>query len=159
MFSCKRRYYYACTCDAKKPWCSHDNTFLQPPVANPHLSKHIATQHGNIHAAIPLGSATQDSKSPYNCAHTQMQPKKLETTVPLPQKRSIKTHGPHLPHTRGTFHRWPERLYMEKHEVSRPNYLPKPSPCNIHTAITMRFETALRKSASLEAHGNTTWQH
>ena len=26
---------------------------LQPHVSNPHLSTHTATQHGNIHAAIP----------------------------------------------------------------------------------------------------------
>ena len=42
----------------------------QPHVANPHLSTHMATQHGNIHAAIPLRSATHDSKSRYICAHT-----------------------------------------------------------------------------------------
>ena len=36
---------------------------LQPHVANPHLSTHMATQHGNIHAAIPLRSANKDSRT------------------------------------------------------------------------------------------------
>ena len=38
--------------------------------AHPHLATHMATQHGKIDAAIPLRSATPDSKSPYHCAHT-----------------------------------------------------------------------------------------
>ena len=38
----------------------------------------------------------------------------------------------------------------------REDFLPKRSPCNIHAAITMRLATP---PASLDAHGNTTWQH
>ena len=33
---------------------------LQPHVANPQLSTHMATQHGNFHAVIPRRSATKD---------------------------------------------------------------------------------------------------
>ena len=33
----------------------------QPHVANPHLSTYMATQHGNIHTAIPMRSATLNS--------------------------------------------------------------------------------------------------
>ena len=44
---------------------------LQHPVANPHLSTHMATQHDNIHAAILLRSAIHDSKSPYLTATHQ----------------------------------------------------------------------------------------
>ena len=36
---------------------------LQHHVANPHLSTHMATEHGNNHAAITLRSATRDSTS------------------------------------------------------------------------------------------------
>ena len=61
------------------------------------------------------------------------------------------------PHTRG-FHRRPEPLYTEKHKVSCPGFLPKPIPCNIHAAITMRFATSGSKPASLDAHGNTKRQ-
>ena len=43
---------------------------LQRQVANPHLSTHMATERDNNHAAIPLRSATTDSKTPYNYAHT-----------------------------------------------------------------------------------------
>ena len=57
--------------------CSHYNTFcsttyaftqplqcvLQLHVANPHLSLHMATEHGNNDAAITLRSATRDSTS------------------------------------------------------------------------------------------------
>ena len=39
-------------------------------VANLHLSKHITTPGDNSHAAIPMRSATTDSKTPYNYAHT-----------------------------------------------------------------------------------------
>ena len=49
-----------------QPW--HQETLtqplqcvLQPHGANSHLSTHLATQHGNIHAAIPLRSATRNS--------------------------------------------------------------------------------------------------
>ena len=52
-------------------------TFMQPlqcvsqhHVANPHLSTHMATPDDNNHAAIPLRSATTDSKTPYNYART-----------------------------------------------------------------------------------------
>ena len=39
-----------------------------PPMAHPHVSTHMATEHCNIHAAIALRSATADCKRPYNCA-------------------------------------------------------------------------------------------
>ena len=42
----------------------------QYDVANLHLSTHITTPDGNSHAAIPMRSATTDSKTPYECAHT-----------------------------------------------------------------------------------------
>ena len=44
-------------------------TFMQPlcfaasRIANPHLSTHIATEHDNNHAAIPMRSATRDSRN------------------------------------------------------------------------------------------------
>ena len=61
-------------------------------------------------------------------------------------------------HTKYTFHRRPERLYTEKRKVSCPGFPPKRSPCNIHAAITMRFETSSSQPASLDAHGNTKRQ-
>ena len=45
-------------------------TFMQPlqcvsqhPVANPHLSTHVATSNGDNEAAIPMQSATRDSRT------------------------------------------------------------------------------------------------
>ena len=45
-------------------------TFMQPlqcvlqhHVANPHASRHMATEHDNNHAAIPMRSATRDSRN------------------------------------------------------------------------------------------------
>ena len=43
---------------------------LQHDVANPHVSTHMATKRGNNHVAIPLRSATADSKTPYDYART-----------------------------------------------------------------------------------------
>ena len=42
----------------------------QHHVANLHVSTHMATPDDNNHAAIPMRSATADSKTPYNYAHT-----------------------------------------------------------------------------------------
>ena len=38
--------------------------------ANLHVSTHMAAQADNNHAAIPMRSATTDSKTPYNYART-----------------------------------------------------------------------------------------
>ena len=52
-------------------------TFMQPlqcvsqnHVANLHISTHMASPDDNNHAAIPMRSASTDSKTPYNYAHT-----------------------------------------------------------------------------------------
>ena len=51
-------------------------TFMQPlqwvlqhHVANPHLSTHITAPNDNNHAAIPMRSATRDSRNACNDAH------------------------------------------------------------------------------------------
>ena len=56
--------------------CSAQNTIvfihcvLQPHVANPHLSTHMRTPHDNIHAAIPLRSATRQSTNLWDYVQT-----------------------------------------------------------------------------------------
>ena len=80
-----------------QPWCSHSNTIydlqlqktivlrMQPqhratltqplqcvsqhPVANPHLSTDVATSNDDNEAAIPMQSATRDSRTAWNYAH------------------------------------------------------------------------------------------
>ena len=79
-----------------QPWCSHSNTIydlqlqktivlrMQPqhratltqplqcvsqhPVANPHLSTDVATSNDDNEAAIPMQSATRDSRTAWNYA-------------------------------------------------------------------------------------------
>ena len=80
-----------------QPWCSRSNTIydlqlqktivlrmqpqhratltqplqcvLQHPVANLHLSTHVATSNDDNEAAIPMQSATRDSRTEWNYAH------------------------------------------------------------------------------------------
>ena len=66
--------------------------------------------------------------------------------------------SPHPQRTRGTFHRWPEPLYLKKQKVSCPVFLPKRSPCNIHAGTTMCLATSGSRPGSLGAHGNTKRQ-
>ena len=114
---------------------------------NPNLSAHIATQHCNIHAAIPLAickprfQITLKLRTQYRI-QSSLKPKFHYG------KENMKTNGPQPPHTRGTFHRRLSPLYREKHKVSCPNYLPKQNLCDIHAAITVRCATSLQKFAS-----------
>ena len=125
-----------------------DNTYLTS-------SPRHQTESSYIDAAIP----PRKIRNHPTYAYIQTQPKQLEATATVREQKNIKTHGPQPPHTRGTFHRRLHPLYTEKHKVSCPNYLPKQSPCNIHAATTRRFATSRSKPASVDAHGNTTWQH
>ena len=61
---------------------------LQHHVANPHVSTHMATKRDNNHVAIPLRSATADSKTPYITTHAQAHPRQLEATVTVRQKKA-----------------------------------------------------------------------
>ena len=140
----------------------HQATLTQPlqcvwqhHVANLHVSTHVATPDDNNHAAIPVRSATTDSRHAYKYAQEQ----------PLVAGHRWGTHSwmkrpqPQPPHTRGTFHRRLQPLYAEKHKVSCSGFLPNTRPiargaCNIHAAITMRFAASRRKPVYL-----CTWQH
>ena len=97
----------------------------QHQLANLHLSTHRTTPDDKSHAAIPMRSASTDSKTPYNYAHTQAHPKQLEATVTMRQKKTTNRPQPQPPHRRGTFHRRLQPLYTEKHQVSCSSFLPK----------------------------------
>ena len=132
-------------------------TFMQPlqcvsqhPVANPHLSTHVATSN-------------DDMKQPCQC---NLQPEIQEphrTTAQTPTTR-CKTHRrknsrtkrpqPHPSHRRGTFHRRLQPLYTEKHKVWCSASSPKHSPCNIHAAIYNAFRNIRGKPAPIYARGN-----
>ena len=72
--------------------CSHYNavaasTCKPAPI---YAQNSTRTPDDKSHAAIPMRSASTDSKTPYNYAHTQAHPKQLEATVTMRQKKKGK---------------------------------------------------------------------
>ena len=108
----------------------------QPPVANLHLSTHMATPDDNNHAAIPLRSAYTDSRNAYNYArrnnrslqNTEEEPIDFEAiqTAPAAHRRYLSSPAAATLH--GKMQGFVLRLPPSEQ-----------SPCNIHAAITMRF--------------------
>ena len=105
-------------------------TFMQPlqcvsqhPVTNLHLSTHVATSKDDNEAAIPMQSATRDSKTAWNYAHRNNH--SLQNTYSRRNNSRTKRPQPQQPHRRGTFHRRLQPLYTEKHKVSYSGFLPK----------------------------------
>ena len=82
------------------------------------------TPDDKSHAAIPIGSATGDSKTPYNYAHTST-PKAASSRRYTAEKKTTNRPQPQPPHRPGTFHRRLQPLYTEKHKVSCSGFLPK----------------------------------
>ena len=99
------------------------------------------------------------------------------------EQQNIKINGPHPPHAQGTFHRWRQPLYTEKHKVSCSGFLSKIQPratlmhllqCvlqhhvanphlfthmatqheNIHADTTLRSATTDSKTPYIYAHTN-----
>ena len=98
----------------------------QHHVANPHVSTHMATEHDNNHAAIPMPSATRDSRGHIEL-RTKEQPLVAEHRGGTYSR--MKRPQPQPPHTRGTFHRRLQPLYTEKNKVScSTSFLPKTKP-------------------------------
>ena len=98
---------------ASSPTKSHA-TFMQPLQC-------ILQQHVHIHAAITMRFASARCRTPRR--------NRFRWERPQPQP----------PHTQGTLHRRLQPLYTEKHKVSCSGFLPKPTPCNSHAAITLRL--------------------
>ena len=125
---------------------------LQHDVANPRVSTHIATPDDNNHAAIPMRSATTDSRNAYRTTHTGTTTRcRTLRRNRLTSKRS----KPQPPHTGGTFHRRLQQLYTEKHKVSCSGFPHNTSPmqhsCNHHNAFcSMTWLTRMYLR---------TWQH
>ena len=89
-------------------------TFMQPLQC-------VLRQHVHIHAAITMRFAS--------------------TRCRTPRRNRLRSARPWLQplHAQGTLHRRPQPLYTEKHMVSCSGFLPKPTPCNSHAAITLRL--------------------
>ena len=143
--------------------CSHYNAFRSISVANLHISTHVATSDDNNQPAIPLPSATTDSKTRIVTKHAQEQPKQLAATVTEEATHRVRNGPqPQPPHTRGTFHRRLQPLYKEKYKVSCSGFLPNTKPtkpmqhscshCNAFRRITCC------KPAHIYARGNIRWQ-
>ena len=99
---------------------------LQHHVANLHLSTDMATQHGNIHAATPLRSATPDSKSLYTSAHTHTRSQSsLKPQFPSGKQNVKTTAAAPAAHEVPSFHRRLQPLYTEKTQCFVPRLPPK----------------------------------
>ena len=114
------------------------------------------------HAAIPMRSASTDSKTPYNYAHTSTPKAAWSHRYTAAKKKTINRPQPHPPHRRGTFHRRLQPLYTEKHKVSCSGFLPKTKPLQHHAAIPMRSASTDSKTPYNYAHTSTpktAWSH
>ena len=139
---------------------------LQPLYTEKHkvscsgfLPKTEPLQH---HAAIPMRSASTDSKTPYNYAHTQAHPKQLEATVTMRQKkrqtdRSRTRRTDEVPFIAGCSH------FTRKNTRFRaPASSPKTEPLQHHAAIPMRSASTDSKTPYNYAHTSTpkaAWSH
>ena len=122
---------------------------LQHHVANLHVSTHMATPDDNNHAAIPMRSATTDSRTRIElrtqatttrCHRTQSGKKKRQTD------RSRTRRTQEVPFIAACSH------FTRKNTRFRaPASSPTQAPCNIHAAITMHF-AASRANPHVSTH-------
>jgi len=124
-------------------------------LAPMYAQNNSGTPNDNSHAAIPMRSATGDSKTPSNYAHTSTPKAASSHRYTAAKKKTTNRPQPHPSHTRGTFHRRLQPLYTEKHKVSCSGFLPKTQPMQHHAAITMRFAASTRKLAPIYAQNNS----
>ena len=82
---------------------------------------------------------------------------RTQRRIRLTSKRS----KPQPPHTRGTFHRRLQPLYMEKYKVACSGFLPKTKPMQhscTHNNAFCSMTWLPGYPACIYAHGNTRWQ-
>jgi len=113
---------------------------LQHHVANLHVYTHMATPDDSNHAAIPLRSATTDSKTPYNYALTH---KHTQSSLKPPLQWGQKKRQTDRSRTRRT-DEVPvidscSHFTRKNTRFRSPASSPKQSPHNTHAAITMHF--------------------
>ena len=119
---------------------------LQSSAAKDNSITHAAAAASNLDAAIPMRSATGDSKTPYNYAHTS-RPKAASSHHYTAARKKANRPQPQPPHRRGTFHRRLQPLYTEKHKVSCFGFLPETERMQHHAAIPMRSERTDSKTS------------
>ena len=138
--------------------CSHYNAVRS---INSQTCTYLRTeQHQNTrtpddksHAAIPMRSASTDSKHPIT-THTQAHPKQLEATVTMRQKKrqtdpSRNRRTDEVPFIVGCSH-----ITRKNARFRAPASSPKHSPCNIHATSIIRFAASRSKPAPIYARGN-----
>ena len=136
-------------------------TFMQPlqcvsqhPVANPHLSTHVATswrQWSSHSNAI----CNQRFKNRIEL-RTQTQPlvaKHIGGTIRAQNDPSRTRRTDEVPFIVACSH-----FTRKNTRFGAPASSPKHSPCNIHAAITMRFAASRGKPAPIYARGNIKWR-
>ena len=134
---------------------------LQSSAAKDNSIMHAAAAASNLDAATPMRSASTDSKTPYNYAHTST-PKAAWSHRYTAAKKTINRPQPHPPHRRCTFHRRLQPRCTEKHKVSCSGFLPKTEPLQHHAAIPMRSASTDSKTPYNYAHTSTpkaAWSH
>ena len=109
-----------------------------------------------------MRSASTDSKTPYNYAHTSTPKVASSHLYTAAKKKTTNRPQPHPPHRGGTFHRRLQPLYTEKHKVSCSGFLPTTEPLQHHAAIPMRSASTDSKTPYNYAHTSTpkaAWSH
>ena len=131
--------------------CSHYNAFSN--IRTQTCISRRTWQHKTSTIMQPLHCDLQpESQQTHRITHT------LTTTRCRTQRRNRSRPvraQPHPPHTRGTFHRWPEPLYPKKTQGFLPRLSPKTKPmqhpCS-HYNVFRNIRTQTRIS-------RRTWQH
>ena len=113
------------------------------------------TPNDNSHAAIPMRSATGDSKTPYNYAHTST-PKAASSHRYTAAKKKTNRPQPHPSHTRGTFHRRLQHFTRKNTRFRAPASSPKHSPCNIIQPFQCDLPPQLQETNRTTHTGTTT---
>ena len=128
---------------------------LQHHVENLHVSTHVATPDDNNHAAIPMRSATTDSRNAKNYAHRNNHSLQNTEEEPITFATETTAAAP-AAHTRGTvrFIAGCSHFTRKNARFRAPASSLAQAPCNIHSAITMHFAASRRKPARIYA-----WQH
>ena len=138
MYDLQLQKTLACSRGTKQPWRSHYNAF--PSITSRTCTYLRAWQHQMTtimqpFIAIPMRSATTDSKTPYNYAHTSTAKAAWSHRYNAAKKRqtdrSRTRRTQEVPFITACSH------FTQKNAWFRaPASSPKQSPCNIHAAIT-----------------------
>ena len=137
-------------------WMQPPQYNLQSSAAKDNSITHAAATPSNLDAAIPMRSATGDSKTPYNYAHTS-RPKAASSHHYTAARKKANRPQPQPPHRQGTFHRRLQPLYTEKTRFRASASSRKQSPCNIMQPLQCDLKAQIPKhSITMHAQAHPT---